>query len=88
MEMNNSLVTGITAIAGSSALGSITVATIPTVVSATVPAAGIAGWFGFTTAVTTIVAAPVTLPVGAIVATGALLTYGGFQAYKLINKEQ
>jgi hypothetical protein len=34
------------------------------------------------------VAAPVTLPVGGIIAAGALLTYGGYQAYKFLNKEQ
>lgn len=85
--MNNGFIAGITAIAGSS-LGSITVATVPTAVATTVPAAGVAGWLGFTTAATTIVAAPVTLPVAGIVATGALLTYGGFQAYKLLNQKQ
>lgn len=85
--MNNGLIAGITTIAGSS-MGSITIATVPTAVTATVPAAGVAGWLGFTTTATTIVAAPVTLPVGGIIAAGALLTYGGYQAYKLLKKEQ
>ena len=87
MKMNNGLIAGMTTIAGSS-MGSITIATVPTVVTATVPAAGIAGWLGFTSTATTIVAAPVTLPVGGIIAAGALLTYGGYQAYKFLNKEQ
>ena len=85
--MNNGLIAGMTAIAGSS-LGSITVAAVPTAVIATVPAVGVAGWLGFTTTVTTIVAAPVTLPVGGIIAVGALLTYGGLQACKFLNKDQ
>jgi len=87
MEINNGLIAGITTIAGSS-LGSITIATVPTAVTATVPAAGVAGWLGFTTTVTTIVAAPVTLPVGGIIAAGALLSYGGYEAYKFLNKKQ
>lgn len=87
MKMNNGLIAGMTTIAGSS-MGSITIATVPTAVTATVPAAGIAGWLGFTSTATTIVAAPVTLPVGGIIAAGALLTYGGYQAYKFFNKEQ
>jgi hypothetical protein len=87
MEMDNRLIAGITTVAGSS-MGSITIATVPTAVTATVPAAGVAGWLGFTTTATTIVAAPVILPVGGIIAAGALLTYGGYQAYKFLNKEQ
>ncbi len=83
--MNNGLITGITTIAGFS-MGAITIATLLTAVIATVPAAGVAGLLGFTAA--TIVAAPVTLPVGSIIAAGALLTYGGYQAYKVLNKEQ
>ncbi len=83
MEMNNGLVAGATAIAGAS-LGSIPVAAVP--VATTVPAAGIAGWLGFTT--TTIVSAPITVPVGSIIAAGALLTYGGYRAYQWIKKEQ
>ncbi len=86
MEMKNEFIAGITTIAGSS-LGSITIATVPTAVTATAPAAGVAGWLGFTTTATTIVAAPVTLPVGGLVAAGALLTYGGYQAYKFFNNQ-
>ena len=56
-------------------------------IAAKAPAAGVAGWLGFTTTATTIVAAPVTLPVGGIVAAGALLTYGGYQAYKFLHKK-
>ena len=84
--MKNELIAGFTTIAGSS-LGSITVATVPTVVTTTADAVVVAGWLGFTTTATTIVAAPVTLPVGGIVAAGALLTYGGYQAYKLLHKK-
>ncbi|MEA5420261.1 hypothetical protein VB712_13605 [Spirulina sp. CCNP1310] len=87
MDMNSGLVAGITTLAGSS-LGSITVATVPIVTTATVPAAGVAGWLGVTTTATTIVAAPVTLPVAGIIAVGALLTYGGYQTYKFMNREQ
>lgn len=86
VEMKNELLAGITTIAGSS-LGSITIATIPTAVTATLPAAGVAGWLGFTTTATTVVAAPVLLPVGAIIAVGALLTYGSYQACKLFKEE-
>ena len=85
--MDSKLIAGITTVAGSS-MGSITVATVPTTVTAAVPATGVAGWLGFTTTATTIVSAPVTLPVGGVIATGALLTYGGYQAYKFIKKQQ
>jgi hypothetical protein len=85
--MKNEFIAGITTLAGSS-LGSITIATVPTALTATAPAAGVAGWLGFTTTATTIVAAPVTLPVGGIVAAGALLTYGGYQAYKFLHKKK
>jgi len=84
--MKNELIAGITTVAGSS-LGSITIATIPTAVTATLPAAGVAGWLGFTTTATTVVAAPVLLPVGGIIAVGALLTYGSYQAYKFLTEE-
>jgi len=87
MDMNGGLIAGITTLASSSALGSITVATVPTVVTATVPATGIAGFLGITTTVTSVVAAPVTLPVGGIIAVGALLTYGGYHAYKFMSRE-
>ena len=40
---------------------------------------------GSTTVAT--VSAPTTLPIGGIVAAGALLTYGGYQAYKLLHKK-
>lgn len=83
--MKNELIAGITTIASSS-LGSITIATIPTAVTTTVPAAGVAGWLGFTTTATTIVAAPVMVPVGGIIAVGALLTCGGYIAYEFLNK--
>ncbi|MBC1241200.1 hypothetical protein [Nostoc sp. 2RC] len=75
-----------TTLAGSS-LGSITVATIPVVVTTTTSAGGIAGWLGFTTVATTVVAAPITVPVGGIVATGALLTYGGYKIYRHIKSQ-
>jgi len=78
--MKDELIAGITTIAGSS-LGSITVATVPTVVTTTVPAAGIAGWFGVTTTATAVVAAPITISVGGVIAVGALLTYGGYKVY-------
>ncbi|MEG4228044.1 hypothetical protein QUA35_17185 [Microcoleus sp. N9_B2] len=84
---NNGWLAGIAALGGSS-LGSITIATVPIATTATVPAAGVAGWLGLTTTATTIVTAPVTLSVGGILAAGALLTYGGYQAYKLVNKNQ
>jgi hypothetical protein len=41
-------------------------------VASTVSAGGIAGWLGFTTTVTTVVASPITLPVGGVIAVGAL----------------
>jgi hypothetical protein len=85
--MRDELIAGVTTLAGSS-LGSITVATLPVAVVTTAPAAGLAGWLGFTTTATTVVAAPVALPLGAIVATGALLTYGGYKAYKFIKGQE
>jgi hypothetical protein len=85
--MKDELIAGITTVAGSS-LGSITVATIPTAVTASVSAGGVAGWLGFTTTATTIVAAPVTVPVGGLIAAGALLTYGGVKAYKLLKNQE
>ncbi|WP_293128443.1 hypothetical protein [Microcoleus sp. bin38.metabat.b11b12b14.051] len=85
----NDLLAGIAALGGCSSLaGSITIATVPIATTATVPAAGVAGWLGLTTTATTIVAAPVTLPIAGIVAAGALLTYGGYKAYKFVNKNQ
>ena len=55
-EIKNELIAGIAAL-GSSSLGSITIATVPIATTATVPAAGVAGWLGLTTTATTIVAA-------------------------------
>jgi hypothetical protein len=52
---------------------SITVATV----TSTVPAAGIAGWFGFTTTVVS----TVTLPAAGVIAAGGLLGYVAFKAY-------
>ncbi|WP_373530859.1 hypothetical protein [Nostoc sp.] len=76
--MKDELIAGMTTFAGYS-LGSITVGTIPLAVTTTASAGGIAGWLGFTTA------APITVPVGGIVAVGALLTYGGYKIYKQIK---
>ena len=74
--------------AASTALGSITIATVPVAVTTTVPAAGFWGWLGYTTTATTVAAAPVTVPIAAVVGVGALLTYGGYKAYKYLkNKE-
>ncbi|MBN3905210.1 MAG: hypothetical protein HWQ35_01045 [Nostoc sp. NMS1] len=79
--MKDELIAGMATVAGSS-LGSITVATVPVVVTTTTYAGGIAGWLGFTTVATTVMAAPITVPVGGIVAAGALLTYGGYKHIK------
>lgn len=76
--MKDELILGMTTLAGSS-LGSITVATVPVVVTTTTGTSGIAGWLGFTTAATTVMAAPITVPVDGIVTAGALLTYGGYK---------
>ncbi|MEH2257231.1 hypothetical protein [Nostoc sp.] len=54
----------------------------------TISAGGISGWLGFTTAITTVMAAPITVPVGGIVAVGALLTYGGYKVYKHIRSQE
>ena len=83
--LDKAIITGITAVGGSS-LGTITVATVPTAVTATTAASGLAGLLGFTTTATTIVAAPVTVPVAGVIAVGALLTYGGVKVYKAMNK--
>lgn len=85
--MKNELIAGLTTITGAS-LGQVTVATVPMAISATVPASGVLGWLGLTTTATTVVAAPITVPVGGIVAVGALLTYGGYKAYKLIKSNE
>lgn len=85
--MKDELVTGATTIAGAS-LGSITVATVPVALTTSVPAAGIAGWLGLTTTATTVVAAPITLPVGGVIAAGALLTYGGYKVYKYLKGKE
>ena len=85
--MKNELIAGMAALGGSS-LGSITVATVPVVVTTTISAGGIAGWLGYTTVATTIIAAPITVPVGGIVAAGALLTYGGYKVYKEIKSRE
>jgi predicted RND superfamily exporter protein len=58
------------------------------VVTSTVPAAGVAGWLGVTTTVSTVVAAPVTVPVGAVIAVGAGLTYGCYMTYKFLNEKK
>ncbi|MFB1487676.1 MULTISPECIES: hypothetical protein [unclassified Thiocapsa] len=79
----NALLTAVTTALGTSATGTITLATIPTAVTTTVPAGGLAGWLGFTTTTTTtVVAAPVTVSVEAVVAVGALLVCGGYLAAK------
>lgn len=85
--MKNELITGVTTIAGAS-LGTITVATVPVTVTTAVPAAGIAGWLGFTTTVTSVVTAPITLPVGGVIAAGALLTYGGYTLYNRMKDKE
>ncbi|MEH2116634.1 hypothetical protein [Nostoc sp.] len=85
--MKDELIAGMATFAGSS-LGSITVATVPVVVTTTTSAGGITGWLGFTTAATTVMAAPITVPVGGIVAAGALLTYGGYKVYKHIKSKE
>ncbi len=71
-----------TALAGASLSGSITVATVPVAVTSTVSAGGLAGLLGFTTTATTIVASPIALPIAGIIATGALLSYGAYEARK------
>ncbi len=89
--MKDELIAGLTTIAGAGAgasLGSVTVATVPMAVSATVPASGVLGWLGVTTTATTVVAAPITLPVAGIVAVGAFLTYGGYKAYEFIKRNE
>ncbi|MBK1642530.1 hypothetical protein CKO12_11700 [Chromatium okenii] len=62
--------------------GTLTIATVPVTVSTVVPATGLAGWLGFTTTATTIVAAPITVFPTAIVAVAGLLVYGGIKAYR------
>lgn len=85
--MKDELITGVTTIAGAS-LGTITVATVPVAVTTSVPAAGIAGWLGFTTTVTSVVTAPIALPVGGVIAAGAFLTYGGYKVYKHMKDKE
>jgi hypothetical protein len=63
-----------TAASAAAGAGSIPVATL----TSTVPAAGIAGWFGLTTTVVT----TVTLPVAGVVAVGGLLCYGAFKVVR------
>lgn len=86
--MSSEIVSALAAVIGASLSGSITVATLPTVVSTTVPASGLLGLLGFTTTASTVVAAPVTVPAGAIIAVGALLVYGGMQAYKHLKVQE
>jgi hypothetical protein len=84
------LIAGLTtvgAVGVSTVGGSLTVATVPTAVTSIVSAGGVAGFLGFTTTVTSIVSAPVTVPIGGVIAVGALLTYGGVKAYKLLNRQ-
>jgi hypothetical protein len=71
-----------TALAGTSLSGSITLATVPVAVTSTVSAGGLAGLLGFTTTATTIVASPIAVPVAGIIATGALISYGAYEAIK------
>jgi len=70
------------------AIASTAVATIGTevavaTISTTVPAAGIAGFFGFTTIATTVV----TLPVGGVVAAAGLLGFGIYKGVELARKQ-
>lgn len=74
--------------AGASLGASITVATVPVAVTSTVSAGGIAGWLGFTTTVTTVVASPITLPVSGVIAVGALFAYGAYKAIKFCQAEE
>jgi hypothetical protein len=85
--MKDEFILGMTTLAGSS-LGSITVATVPVVVTTSTSAGGIAGWLGFTTATTTVMTAPISVPAAGIVAAGALLTYGGYKVYKHIKSRE
>jgi len=87
MKDELSLIAGATTIAGAS-LGSITVATIPVAVTTSAPAWGIAGWMGFTTTTTTVVASPVIVPAAAIVAVGALLGYGVMKAHECMKSQE
>lgn len=85
--MRDELIAGATTVAGSALGGSIVVATVPTAVTSVVSTGGFLGFLGFTTTVTSIVSAPVTVPIGGVIAVGALLTYGGVKAYKLLNSQ-
>ena len=72
---------GIVSTAVGTAIGvkTISIATL----SSTAPATGIAGWLGFTTTTTTLIAVPVTT----IIAFAGLLSYGLYKGYKYCKKE-
>jgi len=86
--MSDELIAGVTALAGTSLGGSLTVATVPVAVTTTTAAGGIAGLLGFTTTATTIVASPVVVPLAGAIALGAALTYGGLKAYEFLKDQQ
>ncbi|MDQ5908828.1 MAG: hypothetical protein QG599_921 [Pseudomonadota bacterium] len=86
--MRDEIITAATTLAGSSIGGTLTVATIPTLVTSTVPAAGIAGWLGATTTVSTVVAAPVLVPAGAVIAVGSLLAYGAYKTWRYLKARE
>ncbi len=82
------IIAGITTIASATSLGSVTVATVPIAVTTTVSAGGIAGLLGFTATTTTIVASPVAVPLGVIIATGLGLAWGGKKVYEYLKDQQ
>jgi len=84
--MKQELIAAATVAVSSILPGTLTVATVPTVISTVVPATGLAGWLGFTTTATTIVAAPVVVSTTAIVSVAALVVYGGFLGYRYFNE--
>jgi hypothetical protein len=67
----------------SAAAGSATVTVGTVTTAATVPAAGVWGWLGFTTVATTTTA--VAVPVAGVVAVGGLLAYGAYKVVKALN---
>jgi hypothetical protein len=84
--MNQELITAAAAAVSSILPGTLTVATVPMTVSTVVPATGLAGWLGFTTTATTIVAVPVVVSTAAIVSVAALVIYGGLKGYQYFKE--
>lgn len=79
---DTSVMASILASSAGAGKASITVATGMAVSTSAVPAAGLAGWLGFTKLATTVTVTTVSLPVAGLIAASGIVTWSGIKAYR------